>query len=147
MTSSHGPIPIANIARWSATVPLQTVVAWLTPTKSANRRSNLPINSPREEIQVESRHSLTLCRSLPFKHGWYRGYTSASDRLCLFLHTLDVISQELSCGNRNDKNGLSLPGTQGCAPIIKTIFQEVPEISHGTAELPSYTNRAIQTST
>ena len=48
-------------------MPLHTVVAWLTPTKSANCFSNLPINSPRDDIQVKSRHSLTRCRSLPLK--------------------------------------------------------------------------------
>ncbi|MFT3917330.1 MAG: hypothetical protein QM704_25560 [Anaeromyxobacteraceae bacterium] len=40
ITSSPGPSPSAWSARWRATVPFETVIAWRTPTQAAKAASN-----------------------------------------------------------------------------------------------------------
>ena len=58
---------ILAAAQQTATVPLQTVVACLTPTNFSNSASNLDTNSPLDEIQVESKQLATYSFSLPVR--------------------------------------------------------------------------------
>src|SRR4051794_20112251 len=65
MTSSPLVMPSARSARCRATVPFEQDMPCSTVQNFANSRSKLSIYFPAEEIQVDSRQSLTYFFSLP----------------------------------------------------------------------------------
>ena len=71
-TSSPGPTPSSNRARWRAAVPLERATAWSTPLSSATSRSKASTSGPSGAIQLESIASRTMRRS--------SGPTSGGDR-------------------------------------------------------------------
>ena len=57
--------PLNNNEIWRATVPFIQAMAYLLPVKFLIESSNLFTNSPDDEIQPVSRHSVTYLSSFP----------------------------------------------------------------------------------
>ena len=67
-TSSPSPTPTARSARCSPAVPLETALAWATPSRAANASSKAGTRGP-SESWPDRRTSSTACSSASPEHG------------------------------------------------------------------------------